>query len=663
MTVQARISCLKSVEHRGLRLNGNASSLKNGRVAEFVGNVSNGEVKGAGTLLTRTLKKVQQKQNSSPPSALGTGDPIPRTCLVNRSIGRVCRSKINKTRYAFQLLSPEYKNVCYDGRAQIAPYGEGLMLLRTSCFDEGSVTEKDLLEILCTLSISLDCHKFSAEPEFSKLLEAVARGTQHFSNDFLIEALKAFVAFDLTSHLPEFETFDDELYKRTGDADIDRLLLVGDLCIRLGLCAPRFHEKFFASVVPACSKLTKPQTVQLAYIAGEYRQVPSILMKYLEYSVLRHLHKMNTEELGVVCLGYFKVKNLLAQETMLEMGNVLVCADLDSTSNFTLVNILKMFRLTHTTHPKLIKAIGQTFQLRLPTVGISSIMHLSLALSSLHWFDEMLFQKISSEILGRKHLGRCKDVSKILWSFALLNYDPPMANDFFNLLTNQIRKQLKEFLSYPQHFITALIALAITGRYPYDLLNEAFRPTFVRSALQNTPIDLTKDLFALDQSIAQECPDYSGNHLPERLRQKLRAAVQMQAVIEWCEAPDKTRRNLTEVEVTDELLSQLVITRGGKTLPLHQKEGTAGPNGNKASVPRHVRKLAIQMTNGHHYRYRSQVLLGQSLMKYRQLGVAGYEVVEIPYWEWLPILDSSPSKRLEYMQQRLHGWGIKQTIQ
>uniref|UniRef100_UPI00358E060A FAST kinase domain-containing protein 5, mitochondrial-like n=1 Tax=Myxine glutinosa TaxID=7769 RepID=UPI00358E060A len=719
MTVQAKISYLKSVAHRGRRLNGNTVLLKKGRVAEFGGNGRNSDVKGTGTLLTRTLKKVQQKQNASPPSALGTGAPITRTCLVNRSVGRAYRSKINKSRYAFQLLSPEYKDVCCDGGTQITPYREGLMLLKSSCFDKGSVMEKDLLEILRTLSVSFNCHKFSSEPEFSKLLQAVARGAQHFSNDFLLEALKAFVALDLPSHLPEFEPFEDELYERMGDSDIDRLLLVGDLCIRLGLCAPRFHEKFFASVVPACSKLTRPQTVQLAYIAGEYRRVPSILMKYLEYSVLRHLCKMNMEELGVVCLGYFKVKSLLTQETMLKIGDILIGADLDSTSNFTLVNILKMFRLTHTTHPKFIKAIGQTLQLRLPTIGISSIMHFSLALSSLHWFDEALLQKISSEILGRNHLGRCKDISKILWSFALINYEPPMANDFFNLLTDQIRRKLKEFLSYPQHFITALIALAITGRYPYDLLNEAFRQTFVRSALQNTPIDLTKDLFALDQSVALECSDYSGNHLPEYLRQKLRAAIQMQAVIDWCakpfiiqavstleallggpqfvkahailphtrsldleihlnqfgsalavsegktpaeEAPSKTQRHSTEVEVTDELLSQLVIARSGKMLPLHQKDGTAGPNGNKVSISWRVRKLAIQVTNGHHYRYHSRVLLGQSLMKYRQLGVAGYEVMEIPYWEWLPILDSSPSKQLEYMQQRLYGWRIKQTI-
>lgn len=62
-----------------------------------------------------------------------------------------------------------------------------------------------------------------------------------------------------------------------------------------------------------------------------------------------------------------------------------------------------------------------------------------------------------------------------------------------------------------------------------------------------------------------------------------------------------------------------------------------------------VHRLAVQITSRKHYCYRTRQLLGLYAMKRRQLELAGYTVVEIPHWEWFPMLRRSQTERLAYM--------------
>ncbi|XP_074003883.1 LOW QUALITY PROTEIN: FAST kinase domain-containing protein 5, mitochondrial [Numenius arquata] len=64
-------------------------------------------------------------------------------------------------------------------------------------------------------------------------------------------------------------------------------------------------------------------------------------------------------------------------------------------------------------------------------------------------------------------------------------------------------------------------------------------------------------------------------------------------------------------------------------------------------------KLAIQVSNRNHYCYCSKRLLGLHCLKRRQLWQLGYVVVELPFWEWFPLLKRTRLEKLSYLHYKV----------
>ncbi|NXL68153.1 FAKD5 protein, partial [Chordeiles acutipennis] len=64
-------------------------------------------------------------------------------------------------------------------------------------------------------------------------------------------------------------------------------------------------------------------------------------------------------------------------------------------------------------------------------------------------------------------------------------------------------------------------------------------------------------------------------------------------------------------------------------------------------------KLAIQVSNRNHYCYCSKRLLGLHRLKRRQLQLLGYVVVELPFWDWFPLLKRTRLEKLSYLHYKV----------
>lgn len=73
----------------------------------------------------------------------------------------------------------------------------------------------------------------------------------------------------------------------------------------------------------------------------------------------------------------------------------------------------------------------------------------------------------------------------------------------------------------------------------------------------------------------------------------------------------------------------------------------------KPKEPQGIQKLAIQVANRNQYCYHSSQLLGLHILKRRQLKQAGYQVVELSYQDWFPLLRKSKFKKLAYLQYKV----------
>ncbi|XP_061296957.1 FAST kinase domain-containing protein 5, mitochondrial [Pezoporus flaviventris] len=137
------------------------------------------------------------------------------------------------------------------------------------------------------------------------------------------------------------------------------------------------------------------------------------------------------------------------------------------------------------------------------------------------------------------------------------------------------------------------------------------------------------------------------------------------------------------VSLTDDLMSQLIKGRshnqalmevGNEAETARQERGwTPGSERDQAMLSggsladacleappslrlnRHPQgvKLAIQVSNRNHYCYSSKRLLGLHSLKRRQLQQLGYVVVELPFWEWFPLLKRTRLEKLSYLQYKV----------
>ncbi|NXK85657.1 FAKD5 protein, partial [Formicarius rufipectus] len=147
-----------------------------------------------------------------------------------------------------------------------------------------------------------------------------------------------------------------------------------------------------------------------------------------------------------------------------------------------------------------------------------------------------------------------------------------------------------------------------------------------------------------------------------------------------------TKRRDVGVSLTDDLMAQLVkggahnwppmeVESGARTHSQERGDGAGRPCSHGALAagatsqgdpklgcypgappclpqPREVR-LALQVSNRNHYCYGSKRLLGLHCLKRRQLQLQGYVVVELPFWEWFPLLRRTRSEKLSYLHYKV----------
>ncbi|XP_078534834.1 FAST kinase domain-containing protein 5, mitochondrial [Lissotriton helveticus] len=658
---------------------------------------------------------------------------------------------------AFQRHRPGYSFVCRDDSEPFPTlsFEEGEIILKQISLLKSSLSPETLVVYMEKLGHLPEEHLslVRADTRFAMLCRYSVDSIRSFSPSELIKILQAFVRLGIPATHSMLNVYEVELCRRVWDMNVVQLLLVADLWRCLGRIVPRYLEILYSYFHLHWKDLSLPQLVQLIYLIGEGRTAPPDLMEKLETLVLKNIESMNLEEIGAVCLGYFKSRNGLSEHLMRKIGDKVSLA-MDDISNYALVNVLKMFRFTHVDHIQFLKRLGQIIPQRIPTIGTQGVMHISLACAALHYLDEKIMNAIAETMPSRAVYCRSKDVAKLLWSFGALNYEPPNAQLFYSSLTDQIRMKMHEFEKFPEHLLTCLLALAFGHQFPFDLIDFALSDQFVKLATKDSRFELKKDLFTLDGSVGIECPKYTGNRLSPQLKEEISemlwdfASKELCTRLEVVEAATllgamlggphyvknhmilpHTRSNDLEVHLditghalpfnkgatdipvseqplktvgvhlTDALMRQLLSGKNEsgshlqnvelqpkleaaakeEILPGKDHKGDLDVSlfsdgvpltdnllsilaDSKCSTENHdsqpetkpkVLKLAIQVSNRNNYAYASRHLLGLHSLKRRQLRQLGYVVIELPFWEWVPMLKRTRSEKLAYLHQKV----------
>ncbi|XP_072300694.1 FAST kinase domain-containing protein 5, mitochondrial [Eucyclogobius newberryi] len=425
---------------------------------------------------------------------------------------------------AFLKCRPEYSHLSLDftQRPHPTPFDKVWALLQKVTVLKGALKPSDVSNILWELSC-VDPDKTTlvkSDQRFVMLLRYSVENLQLFSLSQLLEVLQAFVWLDLPSSHSLLALYESELSRRVDQMTLHQLLFSADLWRCVGKQVPKFLKRFYASVPLYFGQIRTPELVQLLYIAGEGRHCPAHLVQPLEQLLMRHLHELQPEEVGTVCLALFKSRTSLSEGAVmriLDLAHVFV----EDMSDFGLVNVMKYLRFSHLYHKEWLEAMGREVPKRAHRMGVQGLMHVALACSALHYRNDKILAGIAERVPLLVPHCRSKDSSKLLWAFGTLGFPPAESPSLYPSLTEGLRQRKAEFHRYPEHLLTGLLGLAFVSTFPEDLIALALSPGFVNLALKSTQLDLKKDLYTLNGIVELELPHWTGPRLSSELKEEV----------------------------------------------------------------------------------------------------------------------------------------------
>ncbi|XP_030640901.1 FAST kinase domain-containing protein 5, mitochondrial [Chanos chanos] len=652
---------------------------------------------------------------------------------------------------AFQRCRPEYGIMTHDPSQDVTPLQSKRvsLLLHKVTVLKGHMGPEEIMHFLSELS-RLPVEQMPlvrGDTRFYMLLRYSVESLPLFTNMQLIEVLRSFVRLGLPHSHSVLGLYETEFSCRTSDMDLHQLLLVADLWRCLGRSVPHYLERLYNCINLHFSQMGPSELVQLIYIMGEGRRCPTPLVQPLELMLMRHLDKLQAEEVSAVCLGLFKSQTSLSEGAVRRLVDR-AHAVVREMSDFGVANVMKLLRFSHLDHVAWLEAMGTEVPRRAPDMGVQGLMHVALGCSALHYRDDRILLAVAERLPDLALHCRSKDAGKLLWAYGTLGIRPSQCPELFSCLTNILRQRELEFQRYPEHLLTGLLGLAFVGQFPQDLLSFALSPEFVSQANASQELELKKDLLTLDGTVGVELPGWTGPRLSQAVKEEVIKQLWDFAQSDVCQKPevleaetmlqellggkafvrkhmilphlrsidlevhldrhgqplpldsepcqpnqsDENSSSLTQnwthtgVTLTEDLLAQLTNTKRApaqpsiamferpllrKVEPAGEREGiisvgvdlsdgllgalTKPMNRSSIRVPRKpdVVRLAVQVSNRNQYCYRTQQLLGLHALKRRQLELAGYKVVELPHWEWFPLLRRSRAEKLAYLHCKI----------
>uniref|UniRef100_A0A667Z6I4 FAST kinase domains 5 n=1 Tax=Myripristis murdjan TaxID=586833 RepID=A0A667Z6I4_9TELE len=580
------------------------------------------------TLLEIALNNVSEPETASLPQS--HREPVPPDVKVD-------------TR-AFQKCRPEYASVTLDLTQRPPPiqWDQALLLLHKVTILKGNMQPSDVVHFLKELSRlhPENTPLVRSDTRFVMLLRYSVENLHHFTQCQLLDVLRSFVWLDLPSSHSILGLYEAELSRRASQMTFPQLLLVADLWRCIGRQVPQFLEHLYGSVSSCIGLMSISELVQLLYIMGEGRQCPADLVRPVEQLLMHHVHKLEPEEVGTVCLALFKSQTSISEGAVNQITDK-AHSVVEKMSDFAMVNVLKLLRFSHLDHRAWLEAMAQEVPHRAHKMGVQGLMHVALACSALHYRNDCILMPVAERLPSLVSHCRSKDSCKLLWAFGTLGVLPSQIPGFYPSLIDSLRQKKSAFQRYPEHLLTGLLGLVFVSQFPEDLITLALSPEFIRVALKSPQLELKKDLFTLDETVALELPHWTGPRLVSELREEVAEMLWKYAQSDVCQKPEVVQAEcaLKDLLGGDQFVRKRMILPHTRSIDLEVHLDSTGQ--------------PVPVSNRNHHCYHSEQLLGLHAMKRRQLRLAGYRVVELSHWEWFPLLRKSRTEKLAYLHCKL----------
>ncbi|KAM4560998.1 FAST kinase domain-containing protein 3, mitochondrial-like isoform 2-T2 [Fundulus diaphanus] len=248
--------------------------------------------------------------------------------------------------------------------------------------------------------------------------------------------------------------------------------------------------------------------------------------------------------------------------------------------------------------------------------------------------SEPILEAVAESFVRSAERHTDMQIAKQIVAIGRLNYLPQCSGQMFKKLENVLTGRFSHFR--PRALIDVLHACIHLERFPLNYTNKIFRPCFLQRLQEGEPVDRNAlgQLTQLHLSVALECKHYWGPRLPFFLH------------VKNFSSPDQAFESPMETSLYRQVKGPLVQLLGGEffytrifTSAGYTVDVEICLDDNGFVLPpsewEHTEKrVAVCLDGRSRFCRNTQHLLGKEATKRRRLHRMGYEVVEIPYFEF-----------------------------
>ncbi|XP_068184993.1 FAST kinase domain-containing protein 1, mitochondrial isoform X2 [Antennarius striatus] len=290
-----------------------------------------------------------------------------------------------------------------------------------------------------------------------------------------------------------------------------------------------------------------------------------------------------------------------------------------------------------------------------------------------------LLDRIASVVLKDFDKIHYMDVYRILLLFSVLNYDPPQADELYDACIQLIVAHID---SYDLHRLISLAhTLAVTNHFPEKLIRRIFSiqflgklETLLPTLSAHTNLLIRRRLMELNRATCLDCPEFQVQWFHDSYFQQMN----IKGVPSVDHAEQQILKILGEVLGGGNRVRSAVVTPYFYTInyecildrdlhPLPYSEPnieqishtknfhwrTRSLQDTEDELPLGAQRVALDFLNSKSFCWNARHMKGCAQMRRRHLEVLGYQVVEIPWFEWNSMELSTQEARKDYMRKKI----------
>ncbi|XP_028826020.1 FAST kinase domain-containing protein 3, mitochondrial [Denticeps clupeoides] len=264
-----------------------------------------------------------------------------------------------------------------------------------------------------------------------------------------------------------------------------------------------------------------------------------------------------------------------------------------------------------------------------------------------------VFDAVAESFVYRADEYSTDQAARQLAALGTLGYVPPNAGQLFRKVEVVLHARFSQF--QPWTLLELLHACTLLQRFPLNFVSRVFSPYFLQQLQEQgrgSDRVVLAQLTQLYMTVKLECPSYNGPRLLPKYRVKsfLMAGQSLETQVDP-QLYNSVKSGLVDLLGARSYFASKVLTPYCYTLDVEIKldeEGYVLPANHVDDV---YKRIAVCVDGPKRFAVNERRLLGREAMKQRHLMLLGYEVVQIPHYEFEEL--KGRTETVEYLHKKI----------